>query len=118
MNFRTVYKCYNDEGKECCIKKIPLNNSNTFADMMEREIYLLMNLKHPRIINMHSHFSVVGDDHIYIVMEYAHNGSLENFIIERRHRIQFLSENVFIMCRKCDKFIDNLFKLKIFFRRF
>lgn len=67
-------------------------------EMIKNEIYLLVKLKHPRVINVQSNFYVYGDNHIYIVMEYARNGSLMNLLHARRGK--FLNGNVIALSFK------------------
>lgn len=83
-----------------CIKRIKLNNgseamANTHIKMIQREIYLLQNLAHPRIISLLGYFcSETGYDYIYIVMEYASLGSLSKIIAEQNAKHQFFDEQV------------------------
>lgn len=83
----TVYKCINAKGEECCIKKIRVNKTTRELEMVSKEVYLLVKLRHPRVISIQSSFFFAGDNHIYIVMEYAKNGSLMNLLNNRRGRI-------------------------------
>lgn len=46
--------------------------------MVNREIYLLSNLQHPRIVRCEEYYEV--DSHVYIVMEYASAGNLQALI--------------------------------------
>lgn len=102
-----VYKCQDQNGNNCCIKKIQLNTSseaiaNTHYEQVKEEIYLLKNLKHPRIITMYSHFSIVGDNHMYIVMEYAEQGALAALLAGKRMTKSYLNEYVsFSFDNKC-----------------
>lgn len=95
----TVFKCKGPNGEDCCVKKISLVKANEattvqHTDMIKKEIYLLQNLNHPRIIRFLTHFTLPSDNNFYIVMEYASNGSLSKSLVARRARVQFLSENV------------------------
>lgn len=90
--YSTVYKCKSPNGNDCCIKKISLNRSS--AEMIQKEIFLLVNLQHPRIIQLHSHFTILNDNHVYIVMEYATEGALSKYLAERRNKVRFLSQKV------------------------
>lgn len=71
-------------------------------EMIKREIYLLIELKHPRVISIQSNFYVYGDNHIHIVMEYARNGSLLNLLHKRHGRL--LNGAVSLKCK--DKFSE------------
>lgn len=65
-------------------------------EMIKKEIYLLSQLKHPHVVNMQTNFYVHGDNHIYIVMEYAPNGNLMKFLKDRRIASKPLKETVII----------------------
>lgn len=69
-------------------------NAGKHTEMIQKEIYLLENLNHPRIIRFLTNFTLRSDNNFYIVMEYACNGSLSKSLVDRRARVQFLSENV------------------------
>lgn len=60
--------------------------------MIKREIYLLLNLKHPRIIQLHDYFC--GLNCVYIAMEYAENGTLQQLINKRADQKHYFNENV------------------------
>lgn len=81
-----------------CVKKIQLAVTSDVAtntqhfEMIQQEIYLLQNLAHPRIIGLYEYFCSDADDKcIYIVMEYASNGSLSKMINDQRN---YFGENV------------------------
>ncbi|XP_055324406.1 uncharacterized protein LOC129578992 [Sitodiplosis mosellana] len=94
--FGTVYKCMDDNNNVRCIKKIQLVDAsdvvtNAHFEMIQQEIYLLQNLAHPRIIGLYEYFCSNTDNKcIYIVMEYASNGSLSKMINDQQ---TFLDEN-------------------------
>lgn len=64
----------------CSIKQIPLlANASTNAvvnhrQMVQREIYFLLHLQHPRIVRLFDVFQSM--DHMYLVMELAAHGTL------------------------------------------
>lgn len=68
------------------------HSHNAWRDQVQQEIYLLQNLKHPRVIKFLQHFYTTN--HAYIVMEYASNGPLSKYLQEKRERKSFLNENV------------------------
>ncbi|XP_031620172.1 serine/threonine-protein kinase nekl-2-like [Contarinia nasturtii] len=96
--FGTVYKCMDQNNDMRCIKQIKLNNASDDAaskhlGMIQREIYLLQNLAHPRIISMYGYFcSETDDEYVYIVMEYAAFGSLSKIIAENCAQHLFFDE--------------------------
>lgn len=103
FNKRTAYRCIGPDEKVCCVKKISLVDSSANAtakhsQMIQKEIYILTNLNHPRIIRFFSYFTVAKDRHIYIAMEYASNGALSSYLAERRSRLQYLEEDVSYCC--------------------
>lgn len=97
--FRTVYKCRTVDGKDCCVKKISLVAASEHLtlkhlQMIRKEVYILANLNHPRVIRFLSYFTMAKDRHFYIAMEYACNGALSTYLTNRRCRLQYLAEDV------------------------
>jgi predicted Ser/Thr protein kinase len=70
--FGKVYLGYYNN-QQIAIKKLPFNIKG-----IDKEINLLKRLKNPNIIEYYDEFQ--KDDNVYIVMEYADQGSLNNFI--------------------------------------
>lgn len=79
------------------MKKITLVEGSDVqhTQMIRKEIYILTNLNHPRIIRFLSYFTVANDRHFYIAMEYACNGTLSDYLTERRSHLQSLEEDVY-----------------------
>lgn len=95
----TVFKCIDANNNIRCIKEIKLVNTSkeiavAHLQMIQREIYLLQNLQHPRIISLYGYFCTDDSRIIYIVMEYASFGSLSNMIARRHAQMDFLPEFV------------------------
>lgn len=101
VRLSTVYLCSNTHRQLCCVKRIELHPSDCggtsgkdsaecaqqyrtaleHRHMVTREIYLLSNLQHPRIVRCEDYFEVAG--FVYIVMEYAAAGSLQSLIVRQ-----------------------------------
>lgn len=77
-------KCVDKNGSACCIKKMKVNRSSQseWREQVEQEIYLLQNLKHPRIIKFLDCFHTTN--HVNIVMELATEGPLSTYLAARR----------------------------------
>lgn len=84
-----AYLCRNAQHRLCCLKSIRLDGGAAFAPAnhqqraeyrhsVQREIYLLSNLQHPRIVRCDEHFEV--NNHMYIAMEYLESGNLQTVI--------------------------------------
>lgn len=59
---------------------------------IKREITILRNVSHPNIINCYEYFYL--DQHIYVVMEYAANGTLGTALQNALTRRRYFSELV------------------------
>lgn len=99
LSCRTVFKCIDANNNVRCIKQIKLINvSSVIAiahlEMIQREIYLLQHLAHPRIIRLYEYFCSNENNAVYIVMEYAAIGSLSKMIAHRHTQMDFLPEHV------------------------
>lgn len=103
--YSTAYACLNTDDIMCCVKRIQLinppkdtdnankgSNDNISTDlqatealkhrhMVDREIYLLLHLQHPRIIRCLDVFRENGC--VYIAMEYASHGTLHDYLKTR-----------------------------------
>lgn len=84
---RTVYLCQYKKNRKCVLKEIQMDqpcarSSKQFEQLVKHEIYLLLHLNHPRIIQLFDYFC--ERNYVYIVMEYANNGTLTNLIDKRR----------------------------------
>lgn len=83
-----------------CVKRIPLDSSSSVVRTHQKhilqEIYLLKNLKHPRIVKMLEYFteSFEGKEYISIIMEYAENGSLASLLSTQKLCKDILREEV------------------------
>lgn len=62
----------------CCIKSIYVENLRAQVNMVYNEVYIISQLKHPRIIQFHRSF--IHDSTINIVMEFACGGTLRDVI--------------------------------------
>lgn len=90
-----MFRCADKDGSVCCIKTVKINatTKNYGAnDHVENEIYLLRNLKHPRIIKFLDAF--YADNCVHIVMEYAANGPLSKFLSQKLRQKQYMDESV------------------------
>ena len=67
----------NSDGLDICLKKIPLRNGVS-EQQIEREAKLLSELHDDHVIKYYGSF--VESDFLYIVMEYASQGSLNDLI--------------------------------------
>lgn len=93
IGIRTVYLCKNSQYKQCCVKAIQIRDKNEFRnynhlELVKREVYILLNLKHPRILSMFEYFR--AENYVFIVTEYVTGGTLAELI--QRHnneQIQF-----------------------------
>lgn len=114
----TAYACLNANDIMCCVKRIQLikppndtdnatrgNNDKTSNNlqalealkhrhMVNREIYLLLHLQHPRIIRCMDVFWEVGS--VYIAMEYASHGTLHEYLKTRNASESPLMKFVYI----------------------
>ncbi|XP_066601034.1 serine/threonine-protein kinase Nek5-like [Prorops nasuta] len=81
--FGTVYLVRRrKDDKPYVIKEQPLTDTNKYvAKMMLNEVQMLQKMRHPNIIAYHCAWK--DDEFNYIVMEYAHHGTLKS-LIERR----------------------------------
>jgi len=55
-------------------------NCKSMPEKMEKEIRVMMRLKHPHIVRIHGHLRVEGTTIRHIVMQYCPDGTLRNFI--------------------------------------
>lgn len=89
FSISTVYLCKGPQGLNC-VKHIVMHsgadgNAKAAADhrhMVAREIYLLANLQHPRIVRCEHYFQ--DRDSVYIVMEYVGAGNLHTMLTQRK----------------------------------
>ena len=87
--------------------KLTNNNNNSdlitrYEEMIKKEIYLLLQLKHPRIIQFQNYF--LCHDYVYIAMEYAKNGTLHEQITNRKKDHLYFPQKV---CTEVYNFILN-----------
>lgn len=68
--------------------------ADAHMELIQQEIYLLENLAHPRIINLHTYFYSNDGKYIHLVMEYARNGSLSKMIATQAATNKHFSEKV------------------------
>lgn len=87
ISTRNVYLCKGPKGLNC-VKHIEMIRSvgnpkiaEEHRQMVAREIYLLANLQHPRIVRCEHFFQ--DKDAVYIVMEYVSLGNLHTLLSER-----------------------------------
>lgn len=96
-----MYLCRDTKNNsECCIKTIIHNPSSVSLavqhyDMINREIYILINLSHPRIIKLLTYF--VDYNYVNLVMEYANNGTLYQLIERKRLSGIYFNEKVIFL---------------------
>ena len=81
-----VKLCINTEtGEKVAIKLIKKSLFETKVDFKRkimREIALMRFLEHPHIIRLHEVFE--SKNHLYLILEYAQNGELYDFLVNRR----------------------------------
>ena len=81
-----VKLCVNTEtGEKVAIKIIKKSLFDTKADFKRkimREIALMRFLEHPHIIRLHEVFE--STNHLYMILEYAQNGELYDYLVARR----------------------------------
>lgn len=90
----SALKCADENGSVCCIKKIKVDRTSQsgWLEQVEHEVYLLQNLKHPRIIKFLDCFHTTN--HVHIVMELATEGPLSTYLAARRHKREHLDQYV------------------------
>ncbi|KAJ6642576.1 Glutathione hydrolase 1 proenzyme, partial [Pseudolycoriella hygida] len=93
--FGTVFLCDSSQHRQCCVKAIQIREKNKFRhynhlELVKREVYLLMHLRHPRILKMFDNFRV--ENHAFIVTEYIPNGTLLQLIEKRNEQLMRFSE--------------------------
>jgi len=66
-------------GQEVAIKVIAKNNIDSKVEALRQEVKILMNIKHPNIVNMIDVFE--DDDRVYLVMELMKGGELFDKIV-------------------------------------
>lgn len=74
--FGEVFKCTWNDLQTFAVKKVPLAiiKQHNLTEQMEREISLLRDLAHPRIV--HLHFDFRDKTHIYLGMEFVSGGGM------------------------------------------
>jgi NIMA (never in mitosis gene a)-related kinase len=86
-----VYKAKHFEsGQHVVLKKISPGKLRVNRSRINQEILCLSKLNHPNIIRYISSFEEGG--YIYLVMEFAENGDLDNFLQQLKQRRRRLSE--------------------------
>ena len=92
--FSTVYHCVRlGDDSPCAMKKIkltPQKNDKSILTKCLKEVGLLRELKHPNIVQYNDCF--LGDDMLYIVLEWAGGGDLKGVITKARKGGGMLTE--------------------------
>lgn len=92
-----MYLCKKKQDKQCCVKAIQIRDKNEFRqynhlEMVKREVYILLNLKHPRILTMFEYFR--AENYVFIVTEYVTGGTLAQLIEQHNDQMTKFSEKV------------------------
>ena len=114
-----LYQNTNDNSlvvwKEIDLKRLDAKMRNeAFA-----EVEILSILHHPNIITYYKHF--IGDDTLYIELEYAKNGTLTNLIDQQKNNLQnkyFDEETVLWFIYQLTSAVDYIHELGIMHRYF
>ena len=67
----------NSDGAPIACKTIEITNQNRIRDL-KNELFALVKLRHPNIVNLFDHFMV--NSTCYIIMEFASGGSLSDYV--------------------------------------
>ncbi len=80
--FGTVYLVKDNEQKNYALKVIQSNVNPKFQDSFNNEVKTAINLQHEYIVD-YVNFEFIGSDALFLIMEYADGGTLEDELKER-----------------------------------
>lgn len=96
--YGVVWKAqFRDAKEDCAVKIINLRNRTSYDRMLahlKTEIYIMERFTHPNVITLLDHFII--DDNAFIVMEFATDGSLADFVEKRGPLAERLAFEMFI----------------------
>jgi len=89
-SYGEVFLAESREKELYAIKKFPLYDKSSYASF-KNEIKILKKIKHKNLVKIYDHFK--NRSYIYLVMEYAPLGDLDNYIRSLRKKGKILSDN-------------------------
>ena len=89
-SYGEVFLAEDKEKKTFAIKKFPLYDKSSYASF-KNEIKILKKIHHKNLVKIYDHFK--NRSYIYLVMEYAPLGDLDNYIRSLKKQNKILSTN-------------------------